>query len=840
MRVKQIIVQVVMTLIFFTPLRIIGQGAAPSSHLFYSGGNTNSDIWMNSVMVPVTTTYTYYSVMGWNTGYEGGGYCGIQDHPNGKLFIFSLWDPSNHLPIVAAYTGPGTQIENFGGEGTGLKSWNFSLGWSTNTWYNLVTRVWQQNGHTFFGFWSQDMNTGRWTHLVTMDYPVANVSFKGNNDAFIEDWFGSGANIRKVLYKNGWQRSTSGTWKLQKAATFSSNSGDAVRNGQYNEAFNAGIENGSFFMQTGGNTTHSFSGRTTNLSIASSAITPATVTGEISSFVSTYNPSTKYVNVAWDVNQVKSPQFSYTFEVFSNAQFTGSPLVTVTNNIPQARSLSANLSSLANGVYYTRFKIKDIFDNVSAVKTSEITIGGGPLVSFTSPVNNAQLDLPVSTLLKANASSSGNAISKVEFYQDNTKLGEDYSSPYEVLWTTSMKGTYNISAVAYDSQGNTGSAEITVTADYACTQLTGTAFGTSPAYLNGTSTFDKAFDGDISTFFDYAQANGGYAGLDLGSAKVINGIRYFPRTGQNGRMNGGKFQASNVADFSSGVVDLYIISGTPSMTWYQVNVTNSNAYRYVRYLSPDGGYCNVAEVQFCGTASSNQLPTVSITTPANGATYTAPGNVTITATATDTDGTISKVEFYNGTTLLNSDNTSPYSYTWTGVAAGTYTLTTKAYDNSGAVVTSPSVSITVNSSGTCTAAMWNATTPYSGGAIVQYGGIKYKANWWTQNNRPDLNNGGSGSGMPWTSLGTCTSKMAAEEMQELNASFSVFPNPANDLLYIQLEGEVESVEIIGTDGILYLKESNKNNINISSLASGLYVVKVEKEGVILMKKFSKQ
>src|SRR6478752_3940162 len=163
MKIKHITAQI-LTLVLFTSISLFGQGAAPSSHLNYSGGNANSDIWMNSVNVQTTATCTYYSTMGWNTGQEGGGYCGIQDHPNGKVFIFSIWDPSNHLPIVGAHVGPGTEISNFGGEGTGLKSLNFALGWSPNTWYNLVTRAWQYNGHTFFGFWSQDMSTSIWTH----------------------------------------------------------------------------------------------------------------------------------------------------------------------------------------------------------------------------------------------------------------------------------------------------------------------------------------------------------------------------------------------------------------------------------------------------------------------------------------------------------------------------------------------------------------------------------------------------------------------------------------------------------------------------------------------------
>src|SRR6185503_14890005 len=88
-------------------------------------------------------------------------------------------------------------------------------------------------------------------------------------------------------------------------------------------------------------------------------------------------------------------------------------------------------------------------------------------------------------------------------------------------------------------------------------------------------------------------------------------------------------------------------------------------------------------------------PAVTLTSPANGATFTAPGSVSLAATATDADGTVSKVEFYNGTTLLNTDTTSPYTYTWGSVAAGTYTLKAIAYDNAGASKSSTTATITV-------------------------------------------------------------------------------------------------------------------------------------------------
>src|SRR5690606_10383643 len=63
--------------------------------------------------------------------------------------------------------------------------------------------------------------------------------------------------------------------------------------------------------------------------------------------------------------------------------------------------------------------------------------------------------------------------------------------------------------------------------------------------------------------------------------------------------------------------------------------------------------------------------------------------------ASDSDGSITKVEFYAGSMLLGQDTSSPYSYSWTNVPAGTYNLTAKAYDNRSGVTTSNAVTITV-------------------------------------------------------------------------------------------------------------------------------------------------
>ncbi len=94
--------------------------------------------------------------------------------------------------------------------------------------------------------------------------------------------------------------------------------------------------------------------------------------------------------------------------------------------------------------------------------------------------------------------------------------------------------------------------------------------------------------------------------------------------------------------------------------------------------------------------AANVIPTVSITSPADNATFTTPENITLTSTASDADGSISKVEFYDGTTLIGTASASPFTYTWANAAAGPHSITAKATDNLGAVTTSSPINITVN------------------------------------------------------------------------------------------------------------------------------------------------
>ena len=113
----------------------------------------------------------------------------------------------------------------------------------------------------------------------------------------------------------------------------------------------------------------------------------------------------------------------------------------------------------------------------------------------------------------------------------------------------------------------------------------------------------------------------------------------------------------------------------------------------VRFTRLDGANAVVSGV-FFGTAG-NLPPSVAMTSPSPGATFASPATVNLAADASDPNGTITSVAFYANSTLLSTDTTSPYTYSWSGMATGTYSLTAMATDDLGASVTSSPIAITV-------------------------------------------------------------------------------------------------------------------------------------------------
>ena len=115
------------------------------------------------------------------------------------------------------------------------------------------------------------------------------------------------------------------------------------------------------------------------------------------------------------------------------------------------------------------------------------------------------------------------------------------------------------------------------------------------------------------------------------------------------------------------------------------------------YLQDDGEATAYFDDLFEEDGSQqNFFPSVDITSPSNNTNFEPGEDINITVEADDSDGTVTKVEFFEGgNNKLGEVTTAPYTFTWTGAAEGAYTLTAKATDNEGGSRTSLSTRITV-------------------------------------------------------------------------------------------------------------------------------------------------
>ncbi|HTD65192.1 MAG TPA: Ig-like domain-containing protein, partial [Candidatus Limnocylindria bacterium] len=91
----------------------------------------------------------------------------------------------------------------------------------------------------------------------------------------------------------------------------------------------------------------------------------------------------------------------------------------------------------------------------------------------------------------------------------------------------------------------------------------------------------------------------------------------------------------------------------------------------------------------------NQPPSVAITSPTNGATFEVPAVIALTANASDSDGGILRVEYYEGDIKLGESTSAPFGFIWSNASVGAHTVIAKARDNGLAVSSSAPITITV-------------------------------------------------------------------------------------------------------------------------------------------------
>lgn len=211
----------------------------------------------------------------------------------------------------------------------------------------------------------------------------------------------------------------------------------------------------------------------------------------------------------------------------------------------------------------------------------------------------------------------------------------------------------------------------------------------------------------------------------------------------------------------------------------------------------------------------NLPPSAVIVTPANNASFKLGADVTITAEANDSDGTITQVQFFQDSTSVGVVYQAPYVITLSHFATGTYRFTAVATDNSGATKTSRPVQIFVGNA--CRAAAWTATAVYVAGDVVSFAGHQWKAKWWTSGEAP----GTSGQWGVWEDAGACGANAQ-------NALPTVrITSPINNVSYKTGEEILLSAEAADSDGTIAKVEFFQDNVSLGSDTEAPFAIRLD-------------
>jgi hypothetical protein len=279
------------------------------------------------------------------------------------------------------------------------------------------------------------------------------------------------------------------------------------------------------------------------------------------------------------------------------------------------------------------------------------------------------------TAMKFTATAADNvSVTDVKFYDGATLLSTDATAPYEHLYTA-VQGSHTITAVATDDQCVT-----TTSTAYSFTSAPNQApVVTVTVPANPTTTVE----GNVITFTATAtDVDGSVAGVQF----------YLNNVAVGSVDNSSPYQYTYTAVLGSGqlikavATDDLGLTGTSSNTTLNV-LANVPASVSMTGPSASGTYNSYVSA----AAAAAVTPTAQSLTP-----------MTFTATAADSDGTVSSMNFYlNGVLLgagtLTSGTTSngTYSYTWNSLS-GTQVITAKATDSNGAETTSATLTVVIN------------------------------------------------------------------------------------------------------------------------------------------------
>jgi hypothetical protein len=283
-----------------------------------------------------------------------------------------------------------------------------------------------------------------------------------------------------------------------------------------------------------------------------------------------------------------------------------------------------------------------------------VTVSGKlPSVTLTAPVAGAKLTAPATIGLTAAASEVGGTIVKVDFYANGMLVATKVAAPYNATWSNVAAGNYSLIAKATDSVGATQSS--------ATVALTVVNNAPPAAALTAPVGGQSFFAGQPVTLAANASDSDG----------TVSKLEFL--------VDGLAIGALTMPPFTQ--------------TWTPVAIGS----HIVQARATDNIGTMTTSPSAMIVVAQNAAPVAAITAPASNQAFALGQIITITATASDPDGTVAKLEFLADGAVIGSVATPPFTKVWSGAAAGPHVLAVRATDNVGAITVSTAVAMTVNS-----------------------------------------------------------------------------------------------------------------------------------------------
>ena len=364
-------------------------------------------------------------------------------------------------------------------------------------------------------------------------------------------------------------------------------------------------------------------------------------------------------------------------------------------------------------------------------------INDAPVVTIESPREGDIISAPANIDINASAVDEDGRVVKVEFFNGETRLGTDVTVPYGYQWKNVSEGNYQFVVKATDNLGAVDSASVNVmvTRDQPCAEA-GRIVREQWNGIRGTSITSIPLDKEPS-FREVLTLFESPSNIADNYGTRIRGFLCVPLTGEYTFWIASNDKSELWLSTDSGEANKKMIAHAPRSTderqWrkfssqrsapifleagkkYYVEALHKEGigtdHVAVGWQMPDGSFERpIPGVRLLPFEKLGTPPTITILSPKNGESFTSPATVTISAEASDKDGVVKRVSFYNGAVKLGEDWNAPYSFTWTDVPGGTHSLTAVAIDDQGQAATSELVSINVETlctaSGTITREFW--------------------------------------------------------------------------------------------------------------------------------------